>query len=98
MAKNKALSPADSFFLLIESDNTPSQIGVLARMKLPKAADQSFIRNMVEGFRIYQPTDASFNLHLAERSVTSPMYAWESVENIDIDYHLRHSALPQPGG
>ena len=98
MAKNKALSPADSFFLLIESDNTPSQIGVLARMKLPKGADKSFIKDMVEGFRKYQPTEAPFNLKLAERSVTSPMYAWESVENIDIDYHLRHSALPQPGG
>ena len=36
MAKNKPLSPGDSFFLLIESANTPSQIGVLARMKLPK--------------------------------------------------------------
>ncbi len=98
MIKNKALSPADSFFLLIESQNTPSQIGVLARMKLPEGADKSFIRDMVEGFRKYQPTEAPFNLKLAERSLTSPMYAWESVENIDIDYHLRHSALPQPGG
>lgn len=98
MAKNKALSPADSFFLLIESDNTPSQIGVLARMKLPKGTDKSFIRDMVEGFRKHQPTEAPFNLKLAERSISSPMYAWEPVENIDIDYHLRHSALPQPGG
>ena len=62
MAKNKALSPADSFFLLIESDNTPSQIGVLARMKLPKGKDKSFILDMVEGFRKYQPTEAPFNL------------------------------------
>jgi diacylglycerol O-acyltransferase len=98
MAKNKALSPADSFFLLIESDNTPSQIGVLARMKLPEGADKSFILDMVESFRKYQPTEAPFNLKLAERSVTNPMYAWESVKSVDIDYHLRHSALPQPGG
>tara|TARA_R110001592_G_scaffold25598_2_gene97113 strand:- start:8309 stop:9787 length:1479 start_codon:yes stop_codon:yes gene_type:complete len=98
MAKNKVLSPADSFFLLIESDNTPSQIGVLARMKLPEGADKSFIKDMVEGFRKYQPTEAPFNLKLAPRSLTSPMYAWEPIENVDIDYHLRHSALPQPGG
>tara|TARA_R110001592_G_scaffold65716_1_gene201696 strand:+ start:7690 stop:9171 length:1482 start_codon:yes stop_codon:yes gene_type:complete len=98
MAKNKALSPADSFFLLIESDNTPSQIGVLARMKLPEGAGKRFISDMVEGFRKYQPTSAPFNLKLAERSATSPMYAWETVKSVDIDYHLRHSALPQPGG
>lgn len=98
MPKTKALSPADSFFLLIESDNTPSQIGVLARLKLPKGKDKRFIRDMVEGFRKHQPTLPPFNLKLAERSATKPMYAWETVKNIDIDYHLRHSALPQPGG
>jgi WS/DGAT/MGAT family acyltransferase len=98
MTKNKTLSPADAFFLLIESDNTPSQIGVLARMKLPKGADKSFILNLVEGFRKYQPTSSPYNLKLAERSVTNPMYAWEKVDHVDIDYHLRHSALPQPGG
>ena len=98
MAKSKTLSPADSFFLLIESDNTPSQIGVLARMKLPKGKDKRFIRDMVDTFRKYQPTESPFNLKLAERSVTNPMYAWEKVDNVDIDYHLRHSALPQPGG
>ena len=98
MAKNKALSPGDSFFLLIESDNTPSQIGVLARMKLPEGADKRFILDMVENFRKYQPTAAPFNLKLAERSATKPMYAWETVKSVDIDYHLRHSALPQPGG
>lgn len=98
MAQNKPLSPGDSFFLLIESENTPSQIGVLARMKLPKGEGKSFILRMVEGFRKHQPTLSPFNLKLAERSATSPMYSWETVESIDIDYHLRHSALPQPGG
>lgn len=98
MPKNKALSPSDSFFLLIESENTPSQIGVLARMKLPKGKDKRFILEMVEGFRKHQPTLPPFNMKLAERSATHPMYAWETVDSIDIDYHLRHSALPQPGG
>jgi WS/DGAT/MGAT family acyltransferase len=67
-------------------------------MRLPEGADKRFISDMVEGFRKYQPTTTPFNLKLAERSATSPMYAWETVENIDMDYHLRHSALPQPGG
>jgi len=98
MTKNKMLAPADAFFLLIESDKTPSQIGVLARMKLPEGADNSFILNLVEGFRKYQPTASPYNLKLAERSATSPMYTWEQVDRVDINYHLRHSALPQPGG
>ena len=98
MSKNKILSPGDAFFLLIESDKTPSQIGVLARMKLPKGAKKSFILDLVEGFRRYQPSASPYNLKLAERTATSPMYAWEKVDRVDINYHLRHSALPQPGG
>jgi len=98
MIKNKTLAPADAFFLLIESDKTPSQIGVLARMKLPEGSDKSFILNLVEGFRKYQPTASPYNLKLAPRSATSPMHAWEQVDRVDINYHLRHSALPQPGG
>ncbi len=98
MAKNRVLAPSDAFFLLIESDKTPSQIGVLARMKLPQGAGKDFILDMVEGFRKYQPSAAPFNLKLAKRTASKPMYAWEQVDSVDIDYHLRHSALPQPGG
>lgn len=98
MSSKKALTPGDAFFLLIESDKTPSQIGVLVRMKLPKGKDKTFIVEMIEGFRKFQPTAEPYNLKLAKRSVISPLYMWEKVDNVDIDYHLRHSALPQPGG
>jgi len=98
MSNTQALPPADAFFLLIESEKTPSQIGVLMRMKLPAKADKGFILNLVEGFRTYQPTSAPYNLKLAKRTATRPMHAWEKVDKVDINYHLRHSALPQPGG
>ena len=98
MSNKKTLTPGDAFFLLIESDKTPSQIGVLVRMKLPKGKDKTFIVEMMEGFRKHQPTGEPYNLKLAKRSPISPSYKWETVDNIDIDYHLRHSALPQPGG
>ena len=95
---NKVLTPGDAFFLMIESDKTPSQIGSLARMKLPPNADKNFILDMVEGFRKYQPAAAPYNLKLAKVTASNPMYAWETVDRVDINYHLRHSALPYPGG
>ncbi len=98
MSTLKALTPGDAFFLLIESDKTPSQIGMLARMKLPEGADKNYLRDLVENFRQYQPKSAPFNLKLAKRKLTRPGFHWEQVDNIDIDYHLRHSALPKPGG
>jgi diacylglycerol O-acyltransferase / wax synthase len=98
MSNNKVLTPGDAFFLMIESDKTPSQIGSLARMKLPPNADKNFILDMVEGFRKYQPAAAPYNLKLAKITASNPMYAWETVDRVDINYHLRHSALPYPGG
>ncbi len=88
----------DSFFLSIESEQTPSQIGCLGRLKLPPGEGKSFILEMVEGFRKHLPTTPPFNLKPARRTVLRPGYAWEEAKNFDIDYHLRHSALPQPGG
>ena len=98
MSTLKALTPGDAFFLLIESDKTPSQIGMLARMKLPEGAGKNYLRDLVENFRQHQPKSAPFNLKLAKRKLTRPGFHWEQVDNVDIDYHLRHSALPQPGG
>lgn len=98
MSDRKALALGDAFFLLIESDNTPSSVGILARMKLPEGKDKSFIVEMIEGFRKYQPSEEPYNLKLAKRSAVRPMYSWEKVDNVDIDYHLRHSALAHPGG
>lgn len=98
MAENKAMAAGDAFFLLIESHKTPSQIGCLMRLKIPEGSDKSFILRLVEGFRKYQPTHAPFNQKLAMRSITRPNYAWKIVDSVDINYHLRHMALPQPGG
>lgn len=93
----KPLAPGDAFFLMVESDETPNHVGILSRFALPKGKDKTFILDMVRAFRKHQPKDEPFNLVLADRKITAPMPAWEKAAHVDIDYHLRHSALPQPG-
>lgn len=93
----KPLAPGDAFFLMVESDETPNHVGILSRFSLPKGKDKTFILDMVRGFREHQPKDEPFNLVLADRKITAPLPAWEKSAHVDIDYHLRHSALPQPG-
>lgn len=94
----KKLNAADAFFLQIENENAPMHIGLLCRFKLPKGKGLAFIKEIVEMARETPVNQAPFNLRLAKTSLGKWNPAWEVADEIDIDYHLRHSALPQPGG
>jgi WS/DGAT/MGAT family acyltransferase len=98
MAKTQALGPGDSFFLVTESDNTPNQVGVLVRLKLPKGAPKSYVADMVKHFKQFPVKESPFNKKLAPNTLKDPMPSWEIEKDVDLDYHLRHSALPYPGG
>ena len=40
-----------------------------------------------------------YNLKLSDPlNLTSPTQSWVVDKNIDLEYHVRHSALPSPGG
>lgn len=98
MAKTQTLGPGDSFFLVTESDNTPNQVGVLVRLKLPKGAPKSYVADMVKHFKTFPVKESPFNKKLAPNSIGDPLPSWEIEKDVDLDYHLRHSALPYPGG
>jgi len=93
----ETLSLGDAFFLLTESANTPNQVGVLVRLKLPEGAGKSFVADLVQRLRQYPAEQAPFNLRLAKGYLSAVAPAWETAENVDLNYHLRHSALPYPG-
>ncbi len=94
----KKLGSADAFFLQIEGENAPMHIGLLNRFKLPKGKGLEFIQGIVDTARNTPVNQAPFNLKLAKTSLGKWNAAWETADEIDIDYHVRHSALPQPGG
>jgi diacylglycerol O-acyltransferase len=93
----ETLSLGDAFFLLTESANTPNQVGVLVRLKLPDGAGKSFVADLVQSFRQYPVREAPFNRRLAKGYFSAIAPAWETAQHVDLDYHLRHSALPYPG-
>ena len=93
----ETLSLGDAFFLLTESANTPNQVGVLVRLKLPEGAGKSFVADLVSSLRQFPAQQAPFNQRLAKGYLAGIAPAWETADNVDLDYHLRHSALPYPG-
>jgi len=92
------LSPMDASFLYFETANAPMHIGGLT------IYDQSTVEGGVLGFkRILENYET--RLHLArsfrQRIVHVPMNLdhpyWIEDPNFDIEFHVRHIALPKPG-
>lgn len=92
------LSPVDAAFISLESPRTPMNIGALMTFKLPPKAPRDYLRQLFEDLRSQPVIAAPFNYRLVEKRLKRFAPAWEVVDELDIDYHLRHSALPWPGG
>lgn len=77
-------------------------VGVLAIFSLPPDATPDFIKNLFAHLRSPQVFVPPFNLRLRQPRFgvfsSRLLPRWEEAPVIDLEYHLRHSALPQPGG
>lgn len=92
------LTPIDAAFLQMESSRTPMHVGGLLTFRLPADAPADFLSTLFAHQRAQLPTTAPFNQRLVPKHLRKLKPAWEEAKNIDIDYHLRHAALPYPGG
>ncbi len=95
----KKLSFLDSVFLLAENRKTPMHVGGVNLFTLPHGVDeQEFLHHVGENLRSADEFQPPFGDHLktGPLGVAGPMY-WERDSAIDVDYHIRHSALPKPG-
>ncbi len=90
----KLLKTNDSAWLFTESHRTPMQVGMLATFRVPE--DQpTFVADLVSRWREHREFAPPFNY--LYRSLPVPSWAELEPDDIDLDYHLRHSALPAPG-
>jgi diacylglycerol O-acyltransferase len=89
----------DAFFLIMESRRTPMHVGGLNLFTLPKDVDDAtFLARLGEMLRY----DGELRRPFGEKLRTGPMgiagnILWEEDDELDMDYHIRHSALPKPG-
>jgi len=93
---NHALNPLERSWLMLESKATPMHLGALLIFQLPKDAGDNHVGRLAESLRASGSPVGPWNLRLNRRRLRSP--CWEQDPQPDMDYHLRHSALPAPGG
>ncbi len=91
----KKLSPMDYTFILGESAETPMHVTAVQIFELPEGYQGNFVRDLVNDMLAQREVAPPFNYVLRPAKVGLP--SWEEIEDIDLEYHIRHSALPKPG-
>jgi diacylglycerol O-acyltransferase len=89
----------DAFFLINESRRTPMHVGGLNLFTLPRGVDDTtFLNNLGEILRYDGELRRPFGekLRMGPLGPLGPVH-WETDDQLDMDYHIRHSALPKPG-
>ncbi|MDD9892055.1 MAG: wax ester/triacylglycerol synthase family O-acyltransferase [Gammaproteobacteria bacterium] len=94
----KTMNVLDASWLFVESPEAPMQVAQLMILSLPENAEENFLSNMVQQFRKSREYYAPWNLKLRNPKLGAMVPVWVEDNDIDLDYHFRHSALPKPGG
>ena len=90
----KTIPPLDLMFFLTESPESPKHVGAVQIFELPARAPDTYLRDLVAEFK-RAPVESPFNYHPVFPRIGMPRWAVD--EELEIDYHVRHSALPKPG-
>jgi WS/DGAT/MGAT family acyltransferase len=96
----KRLGTLDASWLAVESEDTPMHVGNMLIFSLPKDAPDTFLRDMVTSMKETGEIAHPWCSKLAWSGTLGRLIApaWKVDKNLDLDYHVRHSALPKPGG
>ena len=94
MTDIKPIPPLDLMFFLTESARSPKHVGAVQVFELPKNAAADYLQQLVAQIKqapVARPF--SFTPHFPRVGIPR----WRETGEIEIDYHIRHSALPHPG-
>lgn len=95
----RRIDTMDLGFLLMEKRQTPTHVGGLNLFTLPKGVnEQKYLAGLADILSNAQEYRRPFGEYVktGRAGALGPLY-WEKDESLDIDYHVRHSALPKPG-
>ena len=94
----RRLSVLDAAWLTVDSKDTPMHVGSLLIFSLPKDAPDDYVQGMVDHLRGAKTFVPPWNLQIKPSPLSKAMPSVRERHDIDMEYHVRHSALPRPGG
>lgn len=88
------IPPMDAMFFISETPASPKHVGALQIFELPAGAPKNYLKKLVARMKEIPPAPPfSYRPHFPRTG----MPQWQVDPGIDMDYHVRHSALPAPG-
>ncbi|OBI12629.1 diacylglycerol O-acyltransferase [Mycobacterium sp. E2327] len=90
------ISPTDALFLIGESREHPMHVGSLQLFEPPEDAGPHFVRESYQAMLECTQVQPTFRKHPAFFGGITNV-AWSFDRDVELDYHLRRSALPEPG-
>ncbi len=90
----KPLSPTDSMFFWLETRNQPMHVAGLNIYTPPPGSGPDYLAKLVANWKRHPSAMAPFNLRPVLRM---GLWYWEEDQDFELDYHVRHVALPHPG-
>ncbi|MGH3736008.1 MAG: WS/DGAT/MGAT family O-acyltransferase [Micromonosporaceae bacterium] len=87
----------DSMFLLGESREHPLHVGGLQLYQPPEGAGPDFVRELHRSMVEYPEVASLFRRRPQEPVGTLGQLIWRNDDDLDLEYHVRLSALPRPG-
>ncbi len=91
------LDPTAAGFLMAENRRMPMHVGGLQLFSKPEGAGRNFVRDLYTQLRESDDISPLFLKHPHRSVKTAGSWVWVEDEDFDIEYHVRHSALPKPG-
>lgn len=87
----------DSMFLIAEAREHPMHVGGLQLFRLPDDAGPGFVRDLVAELHEDAEVSPRLRRHPADPVGYLGNTWWATDAEVDLDYHLRHAAVPHPG-
>ena len=92
------LNLLDAAWLYVDTYATPMHVANLLVFSPPPDAPEDYVGRLVAEFKAAGRVAPPFDKKLMGGFLSSVIYAWTRDEAPDLDYHVRHSGLPRPGG
>jgi WS/DGAT/MGAT family acyltransferase len=91
------IAPLDSAFLIQEAREHPMHVGGLQLFRLPPGTDEDYVGDLYRQLLNYTDVAPMFARRPRDPVESLGNFWWRIETDVDLDYHVRRSALPRPG-
>ncbi len=91
------MDPTSSGFLFAESRAQPMHVGGLQLFRRPEGSRRTFVKDLYQEMLTFDDAAPLFRRVPHRSLATAGAWTWAEDDQLDLEYHVRHSALPKPG-